>query len=316
MTPGDSTHSQDAAQAQWFYHDGQEPRGPMSTEKLMTAVRQGRVTATTRVALATEQVWRPAGELEGLIPPESASSSRTDARHAQPTTASTQAMREALQYLHQQDVRRAGIAPTGRRLANVSVGFAVQRLIRPVIEAVGAALERTLSGAFTVFSSGLRSKVVLGFVAAGLLGWGAYSLPRQGISQQDAHSTLRRMVHDFRSLRDTHADAIQWDEFNRRTREELAVIVPQLEASARVEDPASLQLLWISRDYLPSILSEARTAPNLAEQQLDAQFAGLADKLEHRQTTSVVFEGAAIGIIGLDALILLAGGVWWWRRSH
>ena len=86
-----------------------------------------------------------------------------------------------------------------------------------------------------------------------------------GISFTDPIKVLSSTWEELKSKRSLKASQSEWDEFAERAQRQIKPLVVQLEKTASTSNPTDQQLLWASRDFLPKMLSDARTAESDSE---------------------------------------------------
>ncbi len=93
---------------------------------------------------------------------------------------------------------------------------------------------------------------------------GMWSLRGTLSASQDRNDLvlLSEIYAEFQQLRDSGTSEDEWDDFTKRTQQQIRPMLKRLEETATAKQPAKQALLWASRDYLRKMLEEGRNDPD------------------------------------------------------
>lgn len=223
----------------------------------------------------------------------------------------TQALIECRKQLHDRDAKQVKHRPhETRSVLDVAKVFVVPltSLFR-TIGILGSGLSYLRNRCLPVLSS----KFVWGPIFVLLLGGAALIVPAKWTTQDEAYEYLHGTFMEIQTLRERDARADEWAVFTRQTTAELDRLLPKLEQAASADNPASLELLWAARDYLPEILQSAPDQNREAEEKFALHMRAARQLIEPPET-SPEENWVVIGIVVADASLLILAALWW-RRS-
>ncbi len=96
------------------------------------------------------------------------------------------------------------------------------------------------------------------------------------MSQTKAHEILLQVWEEGKKKLSDKVDADDLSAFQSRSSEQLKRLVPILQKKADINDQVSMSLLWIARDYLPSVLTGSGQISDEMEKKIDAHFSDIA----------------------------------------
>ena len=129
------------------------------------------------------------------------------------------------------------------------------------------------------------------------------------VTQQQVYSYLDESCTQLRNLRAAKVDDASWDSFRQRTLTKLATFIPKLEKDADVSDPASLSLLAVSRDYLPTLLKAENRFSNETESRMNQHLAIARQAMSQESPTAISAEFWMMVFGSLNAGIVLWAGM-------
>lgn len=214
-----------------------------------------------------------------------------------------QAMRDCVRQLtarHGKQVRARKRTP--------AIGAAVGRFFALLWMAAASVFRGPWRVLETVIAAVPR-KIVLGtavagvLVAASVLLWPWLQVKRY--SMEAIHQALVEVGDEVHRLRDSNAEESEWERFAEQARALRGEIIPPLEALARVENSASMDLLWAARDYLPSLLDEVPETEGPSERQFRFHVDRAGRAIRQNSPPTGVMHVLLYGLTALNVLICL-----------
>jgi hypothetical protein len=101
-------------------------------------------------------------------------------------------------------------------------------------------------------------------------------------TKRQIYTNMAEIFDEAKTLRSRPDETELWNEFRERTEAELAVLVPRLKRDAKITDKASMSLLWLGRDYLPSLLRDKTGNTADIEQRITAHLEVASAALQTR----------------------------------
>ena len=106
-------------------------------------------------------------------------------------------------------------------------------------------------------------------------------------SPENPYTACRSLWDELKEMRASEASDTSWQEFTERGRNELLPIVARLEREASSSNRSAQLLLWASRDCLPKMFLDARSAPSSSEKLL----ADYLENVEHLRAGKPIYGG-------------------------
>ncbi|MCA9077582.1 MAG: DUF4339 domain-containing protein [Planctomycetaceae bacterium] len=313
---------------QWYYQTRGQEVGPVSSAVLGDLIASGVLRDGDHVRVANgewqsldnslcERIGVATQSVDGKVPPAS-----ENARNPNPVDTSSRELRTAItesqRYLHDQILRRAQQSSRSRRLASPISGEKLSNVLRIPIAVIDAFLAlggHLLSWIAVWLGPFLRSKWT--WTSLGILSLicAAYYLSTQILTRGETHAFLSQSVAELRRLRDAEANNEQWATFAQRTSERLQTMIPRLQDAARADDPISMELLFLARDYLPLMLVDARERPSEAERKFDVHMDRVERVYGQNAEGSLTLTDWPVLASLVAGLLILGTATWKWRTS-
>lgn len=239
---------------QFFYKTKGKVYGPVKFGVLVTQLRKGELAMTDSVRTQGSSDWQRVDFLmKSLIDqfPEIAGAADVKASLSQSTK------------------------PTSSRAASRRSGGGASPLgaVGGLFSLVGKGIEEVVlfvANFFSVLFGGFHKKhaIILGLIVGWFVLNGVfyYQVTPPSYKQEVAsYQALGGMWDDLRELRDKEASQEEWSAFQADVQPQIDAIVAELERGASTESPIRMQLLWVSRDFLPQMLQDAREEASHSE---------------------------------------------------
>lgn len=287
--------------------------GPLTTGQLLEAVQNGLVQPKTMVRLIQSSEWIMAEQITGLVFPQSGHQAASPPLSPLVTEVpiSLTAPNAEMRHLFAECV--------SRQRSSQPAPPAVPS--RALSRGAGSHLTWGITAAFS-YMTGVLSLVLewmiafLSFLVRSRIAWAASAVllvalmfPRISaslVSQEQVFSTLENTYTELKDLRAQDVDEQTWYEFQMRSSQTLAKLVPQLEKHADVNDKNSMSLLWIARDYLPASLIDPKTPSVDTEDKVEAHLAVVHGAIQQAVRTQATWDIWTTSIVGLDIFGALA----------
>ena len=321
-TPGNSS-----LDPRWYYRSQGRDVGPLSTEQFLRAIREQSVVRETKVRLSDSTVWMLASEIDGITFPDDG-----DTRESSAAARSNQEMRQLFaecvrkQSQSAQSRKATKSAPVHTARSNVLTDY-----LNDLSHSFGGGLAGLLEILWTLVKRVATSKIAWAIGALCALVVLVPLLPRLGVTwvtQRQALDTLTKLSTECRTLRVEECSEEQWSQFQRRAQQELATLLPHLKAQAKTEDPASMSLMWIARDFLPRALNSRKASLSEVDEKIESQLHVVKTAFRKAKVKPASVDWFTIGIVTVDivvvvgvaAVLLLKSGwqlpdaIGWFRR--
>jgi len=134
--------------------------------------------------------------------------------------------------------------------------------------------------------------------------------------QLDKIANVEAIRDQFQQLRESKASKDDWFDFREQATEQLAEMTVELEDEVEGGDQTTIDLLRISRDFLPPLLrSSTDSKPKFAD-----QYTFLMEKIHERQELAQQAQASRFGtveklVLLFDGLLVLVIGRWYLGRQ-
>lgn len=296
----------------WWFDSPAGPVGPLTTDQFLDAVQSARITAESLVQVPGSREWIAAGTIPGLPFPEQSESPEPEIA---PTTE-----REMRLLIAEYDLRHRSRQGRGQRAApgadserpTVSIQPLVRRLVT-ICDTMGSVITYILGMMLSPVLPLIQSRFAWILASAVAVIGGGVWFAAHWTTPSMALSKLEAIWQEYRHLKPAGVDSTDWLAFTVRAQRELAELTPKLARSARVEDRVSMQMLWISRDYLPQALGNPENASR-TEEELEHHFGSIRKALDQRSSKVSSFDWLVPVIICLDMVVIVCLA-WHFRGS-
>jgi len=214
----------------WYIWNGTKPVGPIFYTRLKQMAHKGELSAETQVRMGTTGDWITPGSISDFEFP--------DAARAEPESAE----------------------PTQIPESDAEPSSGILWIIREYLDGMLQGFS-DLWGGIRRFVSWVVFAVV--FIALGVVLSRQFSM--NWLFWSNPIATYATIWEELKQKRNAQASPEEWEVFATRARRETASIVARLERTASPQTPMDQQLLWAGRDYLPKMLTDARTEESAAE---------------------------------------------------
>lgn len=314
----------------WFVRIAIEVFGPLTTEQIVECIEKGVIEPSTELMYGEHQEWMRAGNIEGLFRPTELSKSASEqvrsdkmtqplavVKRAQSSVNASDAARQSLQGMHSRRPKRTN-TDSGRsqihRMTSSTIDHSIGRL-RNGFESFSAMISGWLNVLGLLVVRMLRSKIAAGAIGVCLLMILVSKLPANRMTREDAYAACRNIFERATELRSRNADKAEWDRFLEVAGPDLTMVATNLEHRTEGADPITLNLLWVSRDYLPRLLQNAERGDNVAEEKVSKHLAVVRDALqsdEHGLIAWITGNKLFASIFIVDAVFLIGAAYWFY----
>jgi len=201
---------------------------------------------------------------------------------------------------------------------DAGIGSRVAGLLKASTESVSNLFSSLLDLAGTIWSYLVRSKIFYGSLMVLLLVMLAPRLSGMFTSQANAYEVLHRIWDEAKEKQLAKPTADSWSEYQSRSQEQITKLIPILKQKAHINDPASMSLLWIARDYLPAVLQGPPKIDGDLSRKIDRHFSDVKLSARRNARTPQSSDWWMLIVVGLDAVLVLSG-IWYFvgqRRLH
>ena len=229
-------------------------------------------------------------------------------------------MRELLKEYDERHKKRQG-KPARQKAhleAGPGIGSRIGDLLKGFTESVSNLFSTLFDFASMIFTRVIRSKIFYGSLLVLLLVLLAPRLSGMFTSQADAYEVLHRIWNEAKQKQSDVVPSDSWMEYQSRSKEQIAKLIPILKQKANVNDPASISLLWIARDYLPTVLQGPPNIEADLARKIDRHFSDIELNLRRNARTPPPYDWWMPIVVGFDAVLMLAA-LWYFvgqRRLH
>jgi len=129
-------------------------------------------------------------------------------------------------------------------------------------------------------------------------------------SQANAYEVLHRIWDEAKEKQSPEATPDSWSEYQSRSQEQIVKLVPILKQKAHINDPASMSLLWIARDYLPAVLQGPPKIDGDLSRKIDRHFSDVELSFRRNARPADSNDWWIPIVVALDAILVL-GGIWY-----
>lgn len=167
-----------------------------------------------------------------------------------------------------QEKLRGSTKPNSARRSSRAAGGGISSVgaVGGLFGLVGKGIEEAVlfvANFFEVLFSGFGKKhAIILLLIAGWIGLnGGYylwSTPPSYTQEIENYRILGEVWSDLQKLREEEASPEEWSAFEAGIQPKIDAMVSDLEQGASTTDPIRMQLLWVSRDFLPKMLVDAR----------------------------------------------------------
>lgn len=223
-------------------------------------------------------------------------------------------MRELLREYDARSKKRQGthvrdIAPKESR---PRFGTRISVLLKSLFSMVSDHFSTALDFSGSIFSRVIRSKILYALFIVVLLILLAPRMTGLFTTHADAYEVLHRIWDEAKQKQKQTgaANSESWAEYQSRSRHEITDLVTILKQKADVNNPTSMSLLWIARDYLPDVLQGPATIDDDLAKKIDQHFSDVEWNLRRNARTTQSFDWWMSLVIGCDVVLIL-GFVWY-----
>lgn len=181
------------------------------------------------------------------------------------------------------------------------IGF-LPRLVTGLVQRSAASTSSVLSPAFEWKIARISLAVVLLGLGIGLFSPLMHRISAYFFTQDQTYDVLKDTFAKWKEFQGKEDNSLEWSAFQVRSLQKIAAIAPALESNASSDDPVSLSLLWIARDYLPVLLKERDGAFSKIENKIEVLLARIDSQLQHKTNNSVDW-GFVVSLI-LDIVVV------------
>lgn len=320
---------------QWWYQAFGEEFGPVPFATIQEQYDAGTLSASDQVRRGAGGTWQRLAAVSPKFaenPPAATSSPATSKPSADPASAPkssagpTSAAEEPREHVSElssairqatRDSVRKENARLGRSQTRKTTTRQMPRLSGGALQGVSASIIRLgelLAAPFVLLAGLIRDywiAVVACLLLASILA-AVVILPEYWWTNETIAAELADFHAEFGRLRDANASDQQWQEFTQRVLPVSQLMIERLEPTANSDRPVRLELLRASRDYLPDMLRNDREAPGESEEMFVEHLAQ-AERLSGG-SSAASGDWLMPAIIVGDGVLLLLGGIWFFRR--
>ena len=246
----------------WKYRSLTGTVGPISEAEFLLAVASGIVQPHTPVQCVESGAWLAAGEIPGLQFAQADGVSdhhATDAADEATGSAGVGRSREMRELLREYSARHKqcpckAILGQSQTQNGAGIGLRIGKLLTACTASVSNLFGTLIHVPAKLFNLLIRSKVFYAILLISILVVLAPRISGVFTSQADAYEVLHRIWDEAKEKRADDVTSGNWTEYQSRSAIQIQKLVPVLQRKADINDPASMSLLWIARDYLPAAL--------------------------------------------------------------
>jgi len=309
----------------WYCRESSTEWGPLTAEQMCNGIQQGTITSDTEVKRGSSGRWTRADDVPELFT-QTAVRDSSQSTHQQEHSRDagspvsthgkevSRAIAECYASLRQRDRR---LHKTFRHRRPAATGWNLFQWL-PSLSTAARAVGNLLAwifGKLSFLRPLLKSKALWGTTLIVAVLIAAFTIYRNWYSPQSAYVELQQLATEFKSLRDHAASETEWEDFSDRADHELAQLARKLSNAAQADDPVSMELLWAARDYFPKMLTDSKRQPGPGERKFDLHLKRAETLLRmHRPTESSQPDWLIVGVTAIDLLLIIAGGLWWWKQ--
>ena len=293
--------------------------GPLTTGQFLAAIQSGEVEPKTQVRFQQNAQWIAAGDIPGLEFP-----SNTPLESVSISTPSgagqSHSNKEMRQLFAECVTRQRSSQPTP---TPAHAHSPTPRVSLPTGWTGGLSAGITfVVGVFALivdwllFALGfaLRSRIVWAGTCVLLLVMLIPKVTADWITPEQDYATLSGTFTEWKELRTQNVDETTWEEFQERSSSQLSELIPRIEKRAHITDRSSMSLMWVARDYLPTLLLDpASPAPEVVSR-IEAHFAIIDLYKQSPIRTPASRDPWMGGIVVLDLLGVLGAALFFGRK--
>lgn len=303
--------------APWVFWARNGAVGPLTTGQFLAAIQNGEVVPKTKVRFLQSAEWIAADEIPSLkfpsnSPLKSISISTPSApKESIPNREMRQLFAECVtRQRSSQPVPALGQSPTSG--ASLPTGWTGG--LSAGISFVGGVFALIFEWLLALLGFAWRSRIAWAVACVLLLVVLIPKVKAAWVTEEQIYATLNGTFTEWKELRTLNADEATWEEFQQRSSSQLSELVPRLEKRAHITDKSSMSLLWVARDYLPTLLVDPAGPSNEVESKIETHLA-IVDTV--RKKTSLTPESRdpwMTGIVVFDFLGVLGAALFFGRK--
>ncbi|WP_010586460.1 DUF4339 domain-containing protein [Schlesneria paludicola] len=314
----------------WIYQTSTGNVGPITTEQFMEAVQAGVVSPSTLVRLKNSMAWMKASEIEGLEftsrPSTDKNSSTTLDRSAKKNSlapANNEMLKLFAECVDRQQSKtpkpaKGAVRPQPIRRRSL-IGDSLVPLLQSIISYPMDVATGVAENAWPFAARALRSWIVWSSVATLIVIFAIPKLPITWTTQKHVYSTLAQIVAELEEFRLKNPTAHDWDRFEQRSNFQVTELLPMLQRNAKIDDPVSMSLLWLARDYIPVAIRDRAGKSAETDDKISTLLASVKVKLEKPARSRPPVDYWTMGIVAFDLVLACAAIAFfskhWWSAG-
>lgn len=221
-------------------------------------------------------------------------------------------MRDLLREYDARSKKRQGkhVRDTAPKEIRTGLATRISLLLKSLFSMVSDQFSTVLDFSGSIFSRVIRSKILYALFIVVLLILLAPKIKGLLTTHADAYEVLHRIWDEAKQRQSDAVNSESWAKYQSRSSDEITTLVPILKQKADVNNPTSMSLLWIARDYLPNVLQGSATIDDDLAKKIDRHFSDVELNLRRNARTTQSFDWWMLIIIGLDAGLVM-GALWY-----
>ena len=306
--------------APWVFWAKTGAVGPLTTGQFLAAIQSGDVEPKTKVRFMQSTEWIAADAIPGLefpasSPPESISISTPSApRESIPNREMRQLFAECVT---RQKSSQPSPLPVRSQTPGVSLPTGWMGSVSAGISFVVGVVALIFDWLLFILGFAMRSRIVWASTCVLLLFVFLPKFTAAWVTQEQDYATLSGTFTEWKELRTQDVDETIWEDFQERSSNQLSELIPRLEKRAHISDKSSMSLMWVARDYLPTLLVDPTSPSQEVATRIETHFAivdAVKKKASETGETPQSQDFWMSGIVVLDLLVVLGAALFFGRK--